>query len=117
VGTNLYFSKGSPVIIVTPGQAVRLSEEGYTRKRLQEEMFERGKVPVELWPYGNYALGQWEVVDGKILPCPTADDIRILVAGGGEALHSVFMQGVFMNTACSAEVWTPEIAAARAQGA
>jgi hypothetical protein len=31
--------------------------------------------------------------------------------------HSVFMQGGFMNTACSAEVWTPEIAAARAEGA
>jgi hypothetical protein len=108
VGTNIYFSAGSPVIIVTPGQAIRLSEEGYTRQRLQQELFERAKIPLERMPYGNYALGQWTVEDGHVLPCPDAEDIRILVAGGGEALHSVFMQGVFMNRVCSAEVWTPE---------
>jgi hypothetical protein len=109
IGTNIYFSTGSPVIIVTPGQAIRLSEEGYDRKTLQRALFESGKIPLEKMPYGNYALGKWTVVDGHVLPCPDADDIRIVVAGGGEALHSVYMQGVFMSTACSAEVWSPEL--------
>jgi hypothetical protein len=108
VGTNIYFSKGSPVLIVTPGQAVRLFEEGYSRQRLQQELFDRAKIPLDRMPYGNYALGQWTVEDGFVLPCPSADDIRIVVSGGGEALHSVYMQGVFMNTCCSAELWTPD---------
>lgn len=108
VGTNIYFSAGSPVVIVTPGQALRLQEEGYDRRRLQEALFERGRIPLDHMPFGNYALGQWTVVDDHVLPCPDPDDIRILVAGGGESLHSVYMQGVFLSTACSAPVCDPD---------
>jgi hypothetical protein len=107
VGTNIYFSTGSPVVIVTPGQALRLAEEGYDRRRLQEALFERGRIPLSHMPFGNYALGQWTVVDDHVLPCPNPEDIRIFVAGGGESLHSVYMQGVFMSTACSRPVWDP----------
>jgi hypothetical protein len=113
IGTNILFSRGSPVIIVTPGQARRLASEGYDRKRLQEALFEGSKVPLEDMPYGNYAASaKWTVVDGKVLTCPDADDVRIIVAGGGEGLHSVLMQGVFDNIACSREVWSPERLAA-----
>jgi hypothetical protein len=107
IGTNLYQSNGSPVIIVTPGQARRLAEEGYDRKRLQEELFEVGKTPVEDFPFGNYPLCKWKEEDGKVLPFPDADDIRVIVAGGGEPLHAVFLQPFLAHTACEAEVWTP----------
>jgi hypothetical protein len=108
VGTNLWGSSGSPVIILSPGQAARLAEEGYDRRRLQEELYEVAKVPLEEYPYGNFPKCEWKVENGKILPCQNADDIRIFVAGGGEALHSIYAQSFIAVTACSAEVWTPD---------
>jgi Fe-S cluster biogenesis protein NfuA len=108
IGTNIFFSHGSPVIIVTPGQAARLEEEGYGRQRLQRELFERAKVPLADMPFGNYTTARWKVVDDHILPCPTADDIRILVSGGSESLHSVYMQSFWSSSACSAQVWRPD---------
>jgi hypothetical protein len=108
VGTNIFHSYGSPVIIVSPGQAQRLHSEGYTRRRLQDELFEIAKVPLAEFPYGNFPKCEWKVEDGKILPCPDADDIRIFVAGGGEALHSLYANSFCSTMACSAEVWTPE---------
>jgi hypothetical protein len=114
IGTNIFFSHGSPLIIVTPGQAMRLAEEGYDRRRLQTELFERAQVPLEQMPYGNMPTAQWTVVDGRILPCPSADDIRIIVAGGHESLHSVYLQSFWSSTVCSAEIRAPELIGATA---
>jgi hypothetical protein len=108
IGTNIWGSAGSPVFILSPGQAVLLAGEGYDRKRLQEELFEVGKIPLEEYPYGNFPKCEWKAEDGKILPCQDADDIRIFVAGGGEALHSLYAQSFMAIKACSAEVWTPD---------
>jgi hypothetical protein len=108
IGTNIYYSYGSPVIVISPGQARRLNEEGYTRERLQQELFEVAKIPLEEFPYGNFPKCEWKVEDGRILPCPDANDIRIFVAGGGEALHSLYANSFCSTMACSAEVWTPE---------
>lgn len=108
IGTNIYYSNGSPVIIISPGQAARLDAEGYTRQRLQEELYEIAKIPVEEFPYGNFPKCEWKVEDGRILPCEGADDIRIFVAGGGEALHSLYANSFCGCKTCSAEVWTPD---------
>lgn len=108
IGTNIYYSHGSPVIIISPGQAARLDAEGYTRRRLQDALFDVAKIPESEFPYGNFPKCQWQVQDGRILPCPDADDIRIFVAGGGEALHSIYANSFCSTTACSAKVWTPE---------
>jgi hypothetical protein len=116
IGTNIFFSNGSPVVIVTPGQARRLAEEGYDRRRLQEALFEGAKVPLAQMPYGNMPTARWTVVDESILPCPSPDDVRILVAGGSEGLHSVYLQSFWSCTASSAEIKEPELMDAQARG-
>lgn len=108
IGTNIYDSNGSPVIVITPGQAKRLAEEGYDRQRLQKELYAAAQIPLEVMKYGNFPVCKWSVRDGKILPCQGADDIRIFVAGGDEALHSVYMNSFTAVIACSREVWTPK---------
>jgi hypothetical protein len=108
VGTNIFGSNGTPVIIISPGQAHRLAEEGYDRHRMQETLFEGAKVPLEDMPYGNYPLCEWRTEDGKVLICPDANDVRIIIAGGGETLHSVYMQSFLSTIATDAEVWSPD---------
>jgi hypothetical protein len=107
VGSNLFFSYGSPVVVLSPGQVDRLIDEGYDRKRLQAAIFEAGKAPVGDYKFGNYCLGKWVVEDDKILPCRTPDDVIIVVSGGGESLHTLYLQSAFSTVACTREVWSP----------
>jgi hypothetical protein len=107
IGTNVFFSHGTPVFVLSPGQVDRLDAEGYDRRRLQEALFEAGKAPLGDYKYGNYCLGNWAVDGGKILPCRAPDDIVIVVAGGDESLHCLYLQSFWAVLACTREVWTP----------
>jgi hypothetical protein len=108
VGTNNFFSHGSPVIVLNPGHAARLQAEGYDRSRLQHAAFEAGQAPIEDYPYGNYPTANWTVRDGKVFPCERAEDIVVLVAGGDEPLHTLYLQPFYPNLSTSREVWTPQ---------
>lgn len=107
VGTNIYTSYGSPVIVISPGHAQRLAEEGYSRQRLQRELFELGKVPLADMPFGNLQIAQWTLDGEDILITQRPEDILILVAGGDESLHSMYMQPFCLGHAASAVVRTP----------
>jgi hypothetical protein len=107
VGTNRFFSHGTPVVVLCPGQVERLESEGYDRERLQRALFEAGQSSLDAHPYGNYCLGKWTVVNDKVLPCARPEDIVIVVAGGDESLHSLYLQPFYANPATSRRVWTP----------
>jgi hypothetical protein len=106
-GTNLMWSRGNPVIVLSPNHAVKFMDEGIDRRRIQEELFERSKIPLEMFPAGNLPICEWTVEDGKVLVCAVPEDIMIVVAGGREGLHSSYMQPFGPNAACSAPVWQP----------
>jgi hypothetical protein len=107
VGTNIFTSYGSPVLVISPGHARRLAEEGYGRQRLQRELFELGKVPVADMPFGNLDIAQWTTEGDDILITQKPEDILILVAGGNESLHSMYMQPFCLGHAVSALVRRP----------
>jgi hypothetical protein len=102
VGTNRFYSNGSPVVIVDPGQARLLSREGYDRAALRTALFEQSQIPLADFPFGNFPTAEWIEVDGKILICEKPSDIIVLVAGDGGGLHSTYMQPVCLSAACSA---------------
>jgi hypothetical protein len=56
---------------------------------------------------GNFAGGNWTVVDGRILIAKSPADIIIIAAGDGGGLHSTYMQPFCASLACSARVWEP----------
>jgi hypothetical protein len=103
-GTNVYWSKGSLVMVVNPGHARILAAEGHTRRSLQERLFEQGMIPLSDLPHGNIPQGEWVVVDGKVRITSSPDEIYIVVAGGPEPLHSVYMTGLGVCNAASARV-------------
>jgi hypothetical protein len=106
-GTNLYWSQGTLLFVVNPGHATILTNEGYDRRRLQEELFERGKVPLADLPEGNIAQGEWKEENGKVLITSSPDEIWIVCAGGPEPLHTVYMTGFGVNNGAVQAVRTP----------
>jgi hypothetical protein len=93
-GTNTFFSTGSPTFVLCPGHARILADAGYDRKRIREELFERGKIPVSSFPpEGNIPMGNWTLDGDKVLIAERPEDILIVVAGGTEptAQHSLYL--------------------------
>ena len=106
-GTNQFFSMGSPAVILSPGHAHKLATEGFDQPRLQRELFEGAKVPLSEFPYGNLPVGSWTEEDGKVLPCASPEEIAVIVAGGAEGIHCVYLQPFCVTLACSRRIWTP----------
>jgi hypothetical protein len=106
-GTNVYWSRGTLLMVVSPGHADILAGEGFTREKLQERLFEEAMIPLSDMPYGNIPQGHWVERDGKVLITESPQDIYIVCAGGPEPLHSVYMTGFGVANAASAKVWHP----------
>jgi hypothetical protein len=107
-GTNVYWSRGTQLFVINPGHAQILARDGYAeRGRLQEELFERGKIPLEDLREGNIAQGVWHEEDGKVFVTESPEDIWIVCAGGPEPLHSVYMNGFGVNNGVSAPIPAP----------
>jgi hypothetical protein len=93
-GTNTFFSTGSPTLVLCPGHARILADAGYDPKRIREELFERGRIPVSAFPpEGNIPMGNWTLDGDMVLIAERPEDILIVVAGGTEptAQHSLYL--------------------------
>jgi hypothetical protein len=103
-GTGIYWSRGTHLYVINPGHARILADAGYDRRRLQEALFERGRIPLEEWPEGNISHGDWHVEDGKIRLTERPEDLWVMVAGGRDPIHSVYMCGFCINNGVSRPV-------------
>lgn len=106
-GTGMYWSRGTALFVINPGHAAILSREGYDRKRLQEVLFEKGSPTLDEVPEGNIAQGEWVVENGRVRITESPDDIWIMVAGGPEPLHSVYMTGFGVNNGVTEPIRMP----------
>lgn len=93
VGTNVFFTKGNPVLVLTGAHAHVLHEAGYDRGALQQRLFEDGAIDERSLPFPNIDAGMWTVVDGRIVIAERPEDIYIIVGGGWEGHHSLHMIG------------------------
>jgi hypothetical protein len=106
-GTGIYWSRGNHLFIVNPGHAAIIADAGYSKKDLQEDLYERSKIPLAEWPEGNINQGEWTVEDGKILVTDSPYNIWIMVAGGRDPLHTQFMCGFGVNNGVSERIRKP----------
>jgi hypothetical protein len=106
VGTNRATSRGTLLWIIPPAIARVFAGEGYTRKSLQERLFEEAK-----FTWGRF--GNWEDLhgrryaeeNGKVLVTRSASDIFVMVAGRDDPLHAAYLPSVMISHAGSARVW------------
>jgi hypothetical protein len=94
-GYNAYLrGTGTPLIVLSPGHANTFAQQGWDKRRIKEELFERAQIPRSHIPderqitrpvYVDYAPDQ------MCLPCRTPEDICIVVAGGPEGYHMVYI--------------------------
>lgn len=90
-GNNNYFlGGGNPVLILNPGHARLLHEQGYTKHDVQRELFERSAIPLELFPDEPLAIQterERTIYNGKVYAMRRPEDLFVVVAGGPEPYH------------------------------
>lgn len=74
---------GEPVVIVPPEWVMRLREEGWTRARVREYLWENATIPLDHLPVGIRTRADEDAVEsGQLRAAHTPDTITLLVAGG-----------------------------------
>ncbi|MEO2141619.1 MAG: hypothetical protein ABGX63_05495, partial [bacterium] len=79
---NYLLAAGNPLVILTPGHASIFEENGYSKQRVKEELFELCKVPLERFPKETSVITYEDgfAMDGdRVCPCQSADDIIVVV--------------------------------------
>ncbi len=104
VSTGVWWSKGNPTFILTPRYAELLANKGMSRADLQQDLFERSKIPVSSLPYQNINTGDWKLDGDRILVTSRPEDIYIIVAGSPEGHHAYYMLPCCLPMATHAKV-------------
>jgi hypothetical protein len=93
---NTLRGKGHPILIVNPGHARLLQEQGIGKRRLQQELWERSGIPADQLPDEPSAIedGCRKMVDGRSMVTGKPEDILIAVAGGPEAYHNTWCENI-----------------------
>ncbi|MFC1981687.1 hypothetical protein ACFLVN_05565 [Chloroflexota bacterium] len=91
MGNNdMVLGGGQPVVVITSAHAAILAGEGFSKKIVKDFLFANAGVPVAEYPIlGTTAGKDIYVANGKVMPCRTADDIMLVVAGADNPLHIV----------------------------
>ena len=94
-GFNGYLrGTGSPLIVMSPGHARTFADHGWDKDRIKQALFEQSQIPRSHIPdeqqlsrpvYADYPPDQ------MCLPCRRPEDIHIVVAGGPEGYHIVYI--------------------------
>lgn len=97
---------GAPLIVLSPGHASIFAQHGWDKQRIKQALFERARIPRSHIPdeqqmtrpvYADYTPEQ------MCVPCRSPEDIAIVVAGGPEGYHMVYIPS-FSNVEASTAV-------------
>jgi hypothetical protein len=88
-GTNSYNkSEGNPTVIMAPRHAHIFAEAGWSKRRIQQHLYEQCKVPSAVLPEEPKLMAHHRLFDGdRVCLCKRPEDIVIVVGGGVEAYH------------------------------
>lgn len=90
---NTLFGSGNPIVFINPGHAKLLAEQGFSKRQVQDQLYEHSKIPLSAWPNEISEIqheGFRHVVDGFATVTRAPADILIAVAGGPEAYHITY---------------------------
>lgn len=103
-GNNSYHvGSGNPLVVINPGHAKCFAEQGWDKRRIKRELFDRTRVRRAYMPDERLFLESvWNDLapDQSCSICNNVDDIAIVVAGGPEAYHLCYIPS-FGHTAVS----------------
>ena len=107
---NYLLGSGNPLVLLSPGHARLLAEQGFSKQQVKEWLFEHCKIPIDRFPRETSLISYEDrfVRDGdRVCPCRSPDDIIVLVAGGAEPYHVVYWGNFGDTTAVTKPVNTP----------
>lgn len=111
-GYNSYYrASGSPLIVLNPGHARILSERGWDKRRIKQELFECTKIPRSYVPNERSLLKPVYIdypPEEMCLICREPDDIEIVVAGGPEAYHITYIPSFHNTVPITVAINSPE---------
>lgn len=93
---NTFRGAGNPVLFLTPGHARLLADQGFSKLQVQQELYERSKIPESALPDEVSEVQDEDsrnMVDGFNMIVARPEDIYIVVAGGPEAYHVCYCAG------------------------
>jgi hypothetical protein len=101
MGANNSYSIGAEyVVALGPEHAGLIADAGFSRRDLQEYLYERARIPYRVWKqggcFGFIRTPQWTACldDDAMVPMSSSPDrIKIFVVGGA-GRHSVWMSGM-----------------------
>lgn len=86
---NMVLGAGEPLFILTSGHAAVLAQQGFSKADCKRYLWERARAPEAELSMIKAPNIRPRVIDGKIVPCRSPEDIMIIVAGGQETYHLV----------------------------
>jgi hypothetical protein len=107
---NIIFSTG-PLIILSPEHAAAIANSGYSKRKVKEYLFEKGRIPLTAFaPKTREGLlhrrSRWfeRNIDSRCIGmADDADDITIIVAGGA-GIHSQFLSTCFSRKVVTRQI-------------
>ncbi|MBI2867770.1 MAG: hypothetical protein HYX97_05490 [Chloroflexi bacterium] len=93
---TVILGNGEPVVLFTPGHAKLLAEQGFSKAKVKEWLFEHAAVPLDRFPEEPSIIGferRWNRSGNKVYPCRRPEEILIAVVGGAEAYHATHCEG------------------------
>ena len=94
-GNNGYLrAVGNPLVIFSPGHARIFADGGWSKRRIQDALFEQTKIPRKRIPRAqqlSVPIYDKYPDDEMCLICQKPEDILIVVAGGPEAYHITYV--------------------------
>jgi hypothetical protein len=99
-GGNLMLFTAQPLVVIGPVHAVHLARNGFDKASIRQYLWEKGTIELKgQHPTDDKATREWKARSvfsegGKdyLRPCPSPDDIGIVVAGGRTGPHSAVLQ-------------------------
>jgi hypothetical protein len=91
---NAIRGQGNPILILNPGHARLLADQGYDKQRIRLELWERSGIRTSELPNEVTAIdeGSRKVVTGLSMMTARPEDLLVVVAGGPEAYHNVYCE-------------------------
>lgn len=98
---SLLFHAGEPAVVIPAITAKWLSEK-IDKRGLKELIFERCRIPPEeaIDLFGHAAeeragVSSYQLVDGKLQPCDSADEVMLVVAGGPMPAYAAILPSFY----------------------
>jgi len=106
---NVLFGGGNPLVILPPGHAKLLAEQGYSKAEVKRFLYEHSQIPrAKLPPEGKVPFAKFVERDDQICIARRPEDILIVVAGGPEPYHVTYLPNFGDTWAVTKRIVVPQ---------